>query len=361
MLSLSFLRKVLDAKDKTKPVSITTAFKQHIAKQHKSDHGIIVSAESVSVKPVRVTKIKFGHEKNHRFVLDMDPRTTFADDEYYAIDSLLRLAFVGAKMTVVIGDGCRKINPSGKTWMEMEEEDCSEKSMSVIDLSQDSEDSDVVEDTECNLVFSSPPVSFPCLWKIPAVFRNEQKMCVLGSFANLMKILHCYCEYNALLDAAKEGEMQSTFDNCKRIVRGFGNFEMKEVACDNLTYDHWSEIYDTIGQCSVPFVVSLRGYGYERNHCVAVFRNQIIDCLDDKSFPFEKRNLDYSLGQCEVFMGISRLVAFHPKTSVVNRYVQLALSEVGEMEDRYIFVPQDYHSLQSKRSTRSRKRRRSND
>ena len=57
MSNLKFLRKVLLAMDKSKPIPITSAFKQHIVKQHKSDHGIIVHAESVSVQPVCVTRI----------------------------------------------------------------------------------------------------------------------------------------------------------------------------------------------------------------------------------------------------------------------------------------------------------------
>ena len=89
----------------------------------------------------------------------------------------------------------------------MTQDESSAGSMSVIDLPQDSEDSDIAEDSECKMVFSSPPISFPCLWNIPSIFCNEQKMCVLGSFANLMMILHCNIEYNALMDASKGFEI----------------------------------------------------------------------------------------------------------------------------------------------------------
>ena len=102
-----------------------------------------------------------------------------------------------------------------------------------------------------------------------------------------------------------------------------------------------------------PMVLSIKGHTKQSNHCIALFQDQIIDSVDDKSFPLTRSNLDYCLGLGERFLGVSAGHAFAPKTDILNRYRSKTNNHSFKLDW------EKYFSIESaKRSRGSRKRKR---
>lgn len=147
-------------------------------------------------------------------------------------------------------------------------------------------------------------------------FDNDQMMCVLGLLAIIIIILFCNEKLTSLMQAAKGGAKIPTLNNtARKLLMNMAGFNQNKWY-ESISLSRVLTWLFLFWEIEMPFFIPLRGFQNGRNHCVAIVWGHIIDCLGKYPFPIVKDNLDYVLGQFEVFMGISHLLHWnHAKRS----------------------------------------------
>ena len=190
----------------------------------------------------------------------------------------------------------------------------------------------------------------PSLFQINPRFGNECCLCILGSFMNIMKMFVCVEEYSGLDQLTRSVEKQVTYDDCIQIIRNGKSFDVRELKFINNEDDDFVWIEHFTFNRGDPLILSIKGYNKSTNHSTAVFPNQIIDSVDSWSFPFDRQNLDYCLGDWDKLSGVERGFSLKPmlKTMMKNRTIEG--NQVIE------FNIESYYNADGKKRKRKRKK-----
>ena len=311
-----FLVQVLNDQNKSNGKPIPSSIKKEIKRQYDKDYGIISSAQAISLHPRKIHKINVGGlETGGAFLVDdYNPLKELGGGEVVGCDMLSNIIFAGNNITFHSGDGYRTGGDNS------------------------------------HLSSSGPPFPNPSLFPINPTFENERRLCILGSFMNVMNMFLCEEEYSSLNDLTRSVETLPTYNDCVDIIRNFKNFEIRELKFFPNEDDDFSWIEQFTVNGGVPIILSIKGFNKSSNHSIAVFQNQILDSVDYRSFPLNRQNLDYCLGDGEKFSGVEKGFALKPMQKTMMKYRTIE----GNLDFKFNF--NSYYNAESNKRPRKRKK-----
>jgi len=197
-----------------------------------------------------------------------------------------------------------------------------------------------------------PPVVEPSLFDIQWKVGNVDMKCVPAAFVNLFFILKLDTaatelkeEYMDLQNPVPENAMSTCLQKCS-LSFTYKNLDL--VDAKNKAQS--SSLFEVVQYCArrtMPIVVLFCGKNIGHTHCVAIFRDQIIDGLYDKTFPLTEENLVYTLGDDQMISKIENIYMLSPHKKAVKPYVE----SCKKSDDDFAF---DYNLFRDAQAIRSR-------
>ena len=247
------------------------------------DKQFIQKVMPCSVYPRKMVSVAYNLNSNKWFRTDScDIKDVLDDDDIFSKDILNMLMFAHTNIEIQLGEGHRN--------------------------------------TFDSTIVIAPPISEPSIYEHHYRYNNEENKCVPGVFINLALIFKCNELATAIKLAFSEIDQSSPFGKCIKILGTFNNcFQYKWLMFKRNSNDTFV-LDEYLKMTNMPIIITLYGKG-SRAHCICIFGGQIIDGLYSRSFPYNKTNLRFTLGDGKFIRYIEHGIVIKPSKQIAERYL----------------------------------------
>ena len=293
----------------------------------KFDDYTVFSIKPYSICPKRLYMVKFKKtewKNTWKLVEGIDINYVVGETDHYAKYALSSLIHHGFNMRCTLGAGSRS--------------------------NSQFESNEPIE--YCDTYIDCHEQQF----EVALLANTNSVKCVPCAFGNLMSILGCedYFEAFRTMAGSMSVHSENIFEECFALL-DHADFEKKPLYSSDAS-SCVATVMNYSRLCNMPMIVSLIGYAGSRPHCIVIFRGQIIDCLDSKSYPLTIANLVYSVGSS--LRSIKEGFILKPNKGIGKKYYKTL-----ENDDLFRFDYPKYECLpagkcrRNRRSTKNRAKR----